>query len=217
MSLTEGFKMESRTAIDENTSGTVWLDLLAILTRYRRFLSRFVVLVTVLTTVVALLLPRWYKSTASVFPAEKTEILSAFGGISSLAKSLSPARALSALGANPEADRYMAILKSGTVLGAVIDHFKLDSVYEITSYKQEKTAKALLGNVEFTVEDEGNITISVYDKDPQRAADMANYFVEMLNKTNSKLQVLNAQGNREFIEERYKKNLLMFGLFFQWV
>lgn len=186
---------------------TTIVDFLEVVTKYRKFISRFVLVVTVVVTVIALLSPKWYKSTASVFPAEKTELLSAFGGISSLAKSISPARALSALGSNPEADRYMAILKSGTVIGAVIDKFKLDSVYEITSYKGERTAKTLLNNTEFTVEDEGNITVSVYDKDPQRAADMANFFVEMLNKTNSELLVQNAKGNREFIEERYKKNL----------
>ena len=80
-------------------------------------------------------------------------------------------------------------------------------VYDITSYPEEKTVKELLDNVEFKVEDEGNITITVYDREPQRAANMANYFVEMLNKTNTELQVQNARGNRQFIEERYKKNL----------
>jgi uncharacterized protein involved in exopolysaccharide biosynthesis len=163
--------------------------------------------VTIVVTTLALLSPKWYKSTASVFPAEKADL---FGleGISSLAKNFSPARALSALGGNPELDRYMAILKSGRVLGAVIEKFALARVYEISSYINEKTTKELLNNTEFTVESEGNLTITVYDKDPQRAADMANFFVEMLNKTNSELQALNARGNRQFIEERHKKNMV---------
>lgn len=188
------------------TPASTIIEFLSIVTKYRKFISRFVLSVTVVTTVAALLMPKWYKSTASVFPAEKADL---FGleGISSLARNFSPSRALSALGRNPEADRYLAILKSGTVVAAVIEKFKLDSVYDITSYKMEKTAKELLGNSEFTVEPEGNITITVYDKDPQRAADIANYFVELLNKTNSELQSKNAQGNRVFIEERYKKNL----------
>jgi capsule polysaccharide export protein KpsE/RkpR len=70
----------------------------------------------------------------------------------------------------------------------------------------EKTRKELLSNVDFTVEPEGNLTVAVFDKDPQRAADMANYFVDMLNKVNTVLQVQNATGNREFIEARYQKN-----------
>jgi capsule polysaccharide export protein KpsE/RkpR len=84
----------------------------------------------------------------------------------------------------------------------------LVKVYEITSYPMEKTAKELMSNVDISVETEGNLTVTVYDKDPQRAADMANYFIEMLNKTNTELQVQNARGNRGFIEERYKKNLV---------
>jgi capsular polysaccharide biosynthesis protein len=128
-------------------------------------------------------------------------------GISSLAKSFSPAKALSSLSGNTETDRYVAILKSTTVLNAVIQKFDLVHVYDITSYPGEKTMKELLDNVEFTVETEGNLTITVYDKDPQRAADMANYFVEMLNTKNTELQVQNAHGNRQFIEERYKKNI----------
>ncbi len=199
--------MEKTGSPKTETPASTIIEFLSILTKYRKFISRFVLSVTIVVTILALLSPKWYKSTASVFPAEKTELLSAFGGISSLARNLSPARALSAFGSNPEADRYMAILKSGTVVGAVIERFKLDSVYEITSYKAEKTAKALLDNTELRVEDEGNITISVYDTDPKRAADMANFFVEMLNKTNSELLVQNAKGNREFIEERYKKNM----------
>jgi len=79
-------------------------------------------------------------------------------------------------------------------------------VYDITSYPQEKTIKELLSNVDFTVEPEGNLTVTVYDKDRQRAADMANYFVDMLNKTNSELSVQNATANRVFIEARYEKN-----------
>jgi len=144
---------------------------------------------------------------ASVFPAEKADLLGGLEGIASLAKSFSPSKALSSLNSNPESDRYLAILKSGTVFKAVIQKFDLVNVYGITSYPGEKTVKELLDNVEFKAEDEGNITITVYDREPQRAANMANYFVEMLNNTNTELQVQNARGNRQFIEERYKKNL----------
>jgi tyrosine-protein kinase Etk/Wzc len=196
---------EIRTPQTETPVSTI-IDFLTVVTKYRKFISRFVVSTTIIVTIIALLMPKWYKSTASVFPAEKTDL---FGmeGISSLAKNFSPSKALG-LGTNPEADRYMAILKSGKVIGAVIREFKLDSVYGITSFKGEKTGKELMSNTEFTEEQEGNITISVYDRDPQRAADIANYFVEMLNKTNSELQVQNAKGNREFIEERYRKNMV---------
>jgi len=189
------------------TPASAILDLLSTVTAYRRFIAWFVAVATVGATVYALLLPKWYLSSASVFPAEKTDLFSGLEGVASVAKALSPARALSALGSNPETDRYLAILKSGTVLGAVIEKFDLVHVYNITAYPHENTMKELLANVQFTTEPEGYITIAVYDKDPQRAADMANYFVERLNATNTELQVQNARGNRLFIEERYNKNL----------
>jgi len=182
------------------------LDFLQIIARYRRFLARFVLTVTIGTAIVALLMPKWYKSTASVFPAEKADLFGGLDGIASIAKAFSPSRALGALGGSSEADRYVAILKSGTVLNAVIRKFDLVRVYDIGSYPVEKTTKELLSNVEFSIEPEGNLVIAVYDRDPQRAADMANFFVEMLNRTNSELSVQNARGNRAFIEQRYRKN-----------
>lgn len=199
--------MEETAKKSPETPAAALLDFIAVVSKHRKFIFRFVVATTLITVVVALLAPKWYKSSASVFPADKADL---FGleGLSSLAKNFSPARALSALGANPEADRYMAILKSGTVLNSVIQKFNLIEVYDITSYPIEKTTKELLSNTEFKVEPEGNLTITVYDKDPQRAADMANFFVEMLNKTNTELQALNARGNRQFIEQRYQKNLV---------
>jgi uncharacterized protein involved in exopolysaccharide biosynthesis len=87
----------------------------------------------------------------------------------------------------------------------VIERFDLTKVYEITSYPREKTMKALLSNTELEIADEGNLAVTVYDRDPQRAADMANYFVEVLNEINSSMQATNAKANREFIEQRVEK------------
>jgi tyrosine-protein kinase Etk/Wzc len=201
------FEELDESKIDIQTPASSIIEFLSVITKYRKFISRFILLCTVITIVVALFLPKWYKSTASVFPAEKADLLGGLEGISSFAKSFTSAKSLASLGSNPEMDRYLAILKSSTVLDAVIKKFDLVHVYDITTYPGENTVKELLSNVEFKAEDEGNLTVTVYDKDPQRAANMANYFVEMLNLKNTELQVQNAHGNRQFIEERYKKNL----------
>ena len=50
--------------------------------------------------------------------------------------------------------------------------------------------------------DDDNITIEVLDKDPHRAADMANYFVDLLNGISIRLGTEEARNNREFIEGR---------------
>ena len=188
--------------------GTALLDFLAIITKWRKLIVRTVIVTTVIVVIMALLSPKWYKATASVFPAEKTDLFSGLEGVSSLVRNFSPSRGLSALTGPNETERYLAILHSENALLKVIDRFDLTRVYEITRYPREKTMKELLSNSEFEIGDEGQLSISVYDRDPQRAADVTNYFVQVLNEINSELHVLNARANREFVESRYNKNLI---------
>ena len=188
----------------DETSALVFF--IRVLGSWWRFIFLCVVIATILTGIVAFILPVQFKSTTTVFPSEKADLFGALEGVTSLARSLSP-RGLASLGGNPDLDRYMAILKSGRVLSNVIEKFDLVNVYGITSYPAERTAKRLLENVEFTVDPEGSLTVAVFDTDPQRASDMANFFVDELNRANTELQVQSARGNRAFIEERYRKNL----------
>src|ERR1043166_1478221 len=182
------------------------LDFFTVLVRCRRFIVWVVLGSTIIATTVALLIPKWYKATASVFPAEQTDLFSGLEGISSLVKSFSPAGKLASLTGPSEADRYVAILKSENALTRVIDKFDLTKVYDITSYPHEKTMKELVSNVDFQIADEGNLEVSVYDKDPVRSAAMANYFVDILNEINAQLHVQNAKANREFVEQRFSQN-----------
>jgi len=189
------------------TPGDFVIRTLAVIVTRRRFLTGFAALGTILAIVLALILPKWYKASASVFPAENIEIPTGVEGLGLLSRGFSAARALTSFSGSPELDRYSAILKSKNLLDEVIREFDLVQVYDITKYPVENTRKELLANLEITVEPEGNITVAVYDKDPQRAADMANFFIDDLNRVNSGLLVQNARANREFIEKRYHKNL----------
>ena len=190
--------------------GETLLEIAAVMVRWRKFITRTVVSVTILTIIITLLLPKWYKATSSVFPAEQTNLFSGLEGVSSLVQSFSAGKKLSSLTGSNETDRYMAILKSDKVLQEVVTKFNLIDIYGNTNdpYRVEKTLKDLVGNTELEVQDEGNLSITVFDKVPQRAADIANYYVEVLNQTNSELGAQNARANREFVEQRYNKNLV---------
>ena len=82
---------------NDETSASVLIDFLSVIIDYRKFISRFVIICTVGMTIIALLLPKWYKSTASVFPAEKADLMGGLEGISSLTKSLASAKGLASL------------------------------------------------------------------------------------------------------------------------
>lgn len=199
--------MEESKQAEQIGFGDFLVHALTIVLRYRRFLSRFIVIVTTVSIILALVLPKWYLASVSVFPAEDTQLPTSIEGLGLFSKAFSASKVLTSLSGNPDLDRYVVILKSSSVLGAVIQKFDLVHVYEITSYPSEKTSKELLSNTDFTIESEGNLLISVFDKDPQRAADMANFFVSELSRVNASLKVQNARGNREFIQQRYDKNL----------
>lgn len=188
--------------------GQSLLDFMAVITQWRRFIVWFILISTVLAVIVALTSEKWYKSTASVFPAEKTDLFAGLEGLSSLVRTFPSTRSITSLTGPSETQRYLAILNSESALLKVIDRFDLTKIYGITNYPREKTIKELLSNVEFEIAEEGQLLVTVYDREPQRAADMANYFVQVLNEINSKLHVQNARANREFIETRYNKNLV---------
>ncbi|MEW6652570.1 MAG: Wzz/FepE/Etk N-terminal domain-containing protein [Bacteroidota bacterium] len=188
--------------------GSTFVEFLVVVVKYRWFLILLISISTISATAYALLAPKWYKSTASVFPAEKNDPLSMLTGLGGIAKGFNASKGLAALtGSSSEADRYVAILKSATVTSDVINRFELRKEYDREGDYFEKVVKDWEDNLELEIQDEGNLTISVLDKNPQKAADIANYLVEKLNIINTQLSVINAKANREFVEKRYFQNI----------
>ena len=190
----------------ENTVGHSFIEFLTITVKFRWFLFWFIFVITTSATLLALLSPKWYKASASVLPAEQTDFLGALGGLSSLVKGFTPSKGLAALTGSTELDRYIAILKSSTLADNVIKRFNLVKEYDLEEDYYEKVVKEFTSNLDIEVQDEGNLLVSVYDKNPQRAADIANYMIGKLNEINTRLSVTNAKANREFVEKRYFEN-----------
>ncbi len=189
---------------DNQIVGNTFFEFLTVTVRYRWFLIWFVLIITLGATAYALIAPKWYEATASVLPAEKTDLLSSISGLSNLAKGFSASRGLAALtGRNTETDKYVAILKSATITDDVIKKFDLRKEYDREDDYYDKVVKDWQSNFILEIQDEGNLTISVLDKSPQKATDIANYLVERLNEVSTVLGVTNAKANREFVEKRY--------------
>ena len=89
----------------------------------------------------------------------------------------------------------------------VIKKFGLAKEYDMENTYYDKVVKMFLSNLELTIQDEGNLTISVYDQNPQKAADIVNYMIAKLNEINTNLSTENARSNKEFIEKRYLENV----------
>jgi len=198
---------QSQETLKNFTVGHSVIEFLTTVVKYKWFLFLFIFVITASATIYALLAPKWYKASSSVLPAEKTDFLGSFGGLSSLVKSFSPSKGLAALTGTSEVDRYIAILKSATLIDDVIKRFKIRKDYEMEDSYYEKVVKAFYNNLEIEVADEGNLVVSVFNMDPQKAADIANYMISKLNEMNTELSITNARANREFIEKRYIENV----------
>lgn len=92
------------------------------------------------------------------------------------------------------------MLKSRTVSDNMIKRFKLQAVYK-TKFPSD-TRKALAGASSIISGKDGLIAVQVDDKDPKRAAALANAYVEELQKLTQVLAVTEASQRRLFFEKQ---------------
>ena len=184
-----------------------FFEFLYVIAKFKVFLLIFISTITIGAIVLALLTPKMYMATASVLPSEENDLLSSLSGISTLAKSLTPFKGLSSITGTSANDKLLAILESQTVAYKTIEKFDLRKVYELEDQPLWKTVKEFRSNTKFEIAENGNLEINDYDHNPERAANIANYIVTLLNNINTELHAQNAIAIRKFVERRYKKNL----------
>ena len=177
-----------------------------ILLRWKWFIVGVTTVVAVLTIVLALRMDNWYGATARVLPPEG----GGGGSLGGLIGDLSPI-ASSMLGGGGGGDytRYLAILTSRNMLDTIVERFDLVEVYDVGDEPDPQgAARAALyaGNLAFEIDLEFEfLAISAFDTDPQRAAQIANFAVEELNRRNQSLAVEGASRYRTYVEERYRE------------
>ena len=191
--------------ISENSS---FFNFLLIILKWKKFILINLLVVLVISTIIAFLLPKIYYSSASVLPPkEEMSILggSGLGGLTSVMREFSSIKGIGSLG-NKNTYNYLVILNSREVAEKVIKKYNLQEIYGYPN-SMDKTLKAYYQNVVFEVQEEGNLEIGFYDEDPQRAADIANYLVDLLNERSYELSVTEARSNRKFLEGRVNENM----------
>lgn len=175
---------------------TVYLETVK---RHKKVMAAIVGATFILSTIISLLLPKVYTSTASILPPQQEATL----GASMIASQIPAAMggALSGfLGLKSPADLWVGILNSQTVKDEIIKRFDLRKVYG--KEKIEDARKALDKKVSISKTKEEIILVSVDDEDPEVAARMANAFVEELDRINKQVVMSSGKRMRIFIEKR---------------
>ncbi len=178
---------------------------LRLLWKGRRFFLRAGTLGLIASTLVAFLIPRTYTSTAQLMPPDAQSssgiaMMAAMaakvgGGLGSVAGDL--------LGVKSSGALFVGVLRSQTSQDRLIQQFDLRNIY---GKRLIVDARAKLDENTSISEDRksGIITISVTDHSPQRAAALANAYVDELNSLVSDLSTSSAHRERVFLEERLK-------------
>ncbi len=195
--------------IDQSSSGSAAprmaegeinvLGYLALMWRYRKLILSSSVAVTLATAVVTLITPKVYESTASLLVPKESTGSGFLAGLQASAM-LQQFSGFSGTSVTPNRDMLMSILKSRTMAQALVERFNLQQRFR--KRYVEDAVRELQSAVLISVSREGVISIRVEDTDAQVAAQMANYYVEQLDRIVSQLDVGEAGQRRVFLTAR---------------
>jgi uncharacterized protein involved in exopolysaccharide biosynthesis len=180
------------------------LDIVALLAGHRRFIGRFVLAALVLAIIVSFLLPVRYEAQVVLLPPQQNSsmssmLMSQLGGLSSLAS-----LAGGGLNLKNPVDMYVSLLTSRTVEDAMIQRFGLMAEYREKRLSDarkefESRTSAVAGTKD------GMIRITVEDRDPKRAAELANGYVDEFRKLSASLAITEAARRRLFFESQLQQ------------
>ena len=181
--------------------GQPGLDIRAVMVaawRERTRIAVTTVAAALITLGIAFLLPRWFRAQAVILPPEESDLLSNMS-LAQRALTKFPAFGILSDYFTP-ADIYKAVLLSRSVQEALVDRFDLQRLYRQKS--REGTLKTLKAHYRVKLNPDGTISVTVEDRDPRRAAQMANAFLQELDRYNIEKRNSQARRTREFLERR---------------
>jgi len=179
------------------------LDLLIVLAERKRIILWVTTVFAILAIIVSLILPTRYTATVTLLSPQQGTSMSA-----ALASQLGSMGSMAALAGgsllkNPN-DMYVAMFKSRTVEDAMVQHFGLMQEYHAKVPSDARKAFEGHATVDGSGKD-GLIHISVQDRDPRRAADLANGYVDQFRLQSQHLAITEASQRRLFFEQQLEQ------------
>jgi uncharacterized protein involved in exopolysaccharide biosynthesis len=180
------------------------LDLVIVLAERKRLIFLVTAIFAILAIVISLVLPSRYTATVTLLsPQQNNSMASALtsqlgnlGGVAALAGG--------SLGLKSPNDMFVAMFRSRTAEDAMIQHFGLMQEYR-KQYLSDARKKFEANTVVDGSGKDGMIRISVVDRDPQRAAELANGYVDQFRILSQHLAITEAEQRRVFFEQQLKQ------------
>ena len=180
-----------------------------VLWRSRRFLWGVTWKTLIASIVLAFLVPSHYKSAVRFVPGENSSSNGSGSMMGLLSKALGGDNssmgfgldAASLLSTKTPGAFYVEVLKSRTVQDRLINRFDLRARYRKSTYLEARKKLAKFTDIE-EEKKSGVITLTVTDYEPKMAAQIANAYVDELNRLAVDLNTSSAHRERQFLEER---------------
>lgn len=176
------------------------LDLLVVIAKRKKVVLYITLFSAVFTIIISLIMTPIYRAECKIMPPQ-----AGGGGIASqLISQMAGGLDIGSLAGKTPADLYVGMLQSRTITDKIIDRFDIMKLEDI-KYRVDARKFVNEKMTEFQVDKKsGLITIAVMDKDPKRAADIANAYVEELKNLTKGLAITEASQRRLFYEEQLK-------------
>lgn len=173
------------------------LDVLIVLARQKKWIAGCTIGIGSVALVTSLVMTPVFTSTAKIMPPQQQSsglaaMMGQLGALAGVAGGIAGLK-------NPN-DLYVGMLQSQTVADNLIKRFKLSERYETATLVD--TRKNLEDISTINSGKDGLISVSVDDKDPQFAAELANAYVDELIKLTQTLAVSDGSQRRLFYEKQ---------------
>lgn len=167
---------------------------------------KIIIIISIIAAVVSaaasfLITPK-FKSTVILFPTSTNSISKAL-------VNTNPGNNQDILefGEEEQAEQLLQILNSSLIRNKIIQRFDLAKHYEIdenSKFKNTYLMKEYEDNISFKRTEFMAVEISVLDKDPQMAADIANGIANLLDSTKNEMQKERARRGFEIVKKNYE-------------
>jgi tyrosine-protein kinase Etk/Wzc len=177
------------------------LDLLIILAEGKRIIFAVTAGFAILAVIISLIMAKSYTATVMLMPPQESNSM---GG--ALSSQLGGMAALlgGGLGLKNSNDTYVALFKSETVEDSMVQRFGLMQEYHSKFLSDACKVFESHATVDGSGKD-GMIHISIVDKDPNRAAELANGYVDQFRLLSEHLAISEASQRRLFFEKELLK------------
>ncbi len=184
---------------DKDSSAHLVLDLILACAKRKKFIVKFTSVAFLGSILFALLSKNVYTGRTRLLPPQQNQSLN-----SALLSQLAPLAGLAGAGSGLQLkspnEMYLSMLQSDTVFNAVIRRFHLMELFR-DDYLSDARID-LQKRTRFAIAKDGIISIEYDDNDPKRAADVANAFVEELQRLTQNLAITEAGKRRLFFEQQ---------------